>query len=63
MSQPVSQASLIGMSASLMGLGIIAVALRFYARKYQKAPLQLDDWLMIPAVVCFLEYIPYDKRH
>ena len=34
-----------------MGLSVVAVGLRFYARKYQKVPLMTDDWLMIPALV------------
>ena len=34
-----------------MGLSVIAVGLRFYARKHQKVPFMTDDWLMIPALV------------
>ena len=32
-------------------LGLVAVALRFYTRRIQKAPLLLDDYLTVPAIV------------
>lgn len=32
-------------------LGIIVVALRFYTRSTQKVSYQLDDWLILPALV------------
>ncbi|MCJ1289797.1 hypothetical protein MMC34_001330 [Xylographa carneopallida] len=42
------------MSASLMGLGIIVVGLRFYARKVQNAAYKLDDWFILPALLCLI---------
>lgn len=38
-------------------LGIIFVLLRFYARILQKTPTGIDDWLLLPALVC----IPYSR--
>ena len=42
---------LASLSGTLLGLTTAAVALRFYARQGQKARLQMDDWLMVPAWV------------
>ena len=33
-------------------LGIVFVALRFYTRALQKKSTGIDDWLMLPALVC-----------
>lgn len=33
-------------------LGITVLALRFFARFQRKADLEIDDWLLVPAVVC-----------
>lgn len=33
-------------------LGIVFVLLRFYARVVQKKSAGIDDWLMLPALVC-----------
>lgn len=38
-------------------LGIVFVLLRFYARALQKSSRGVDDWLMIPALVC----VPYSS--
>ncbi|KAF2812872.1 uncharacterized protein BDZ99DRAFT_568176 [Mytilinidion resinicola] len=35
-------------------LDVIAVGLRFYARRRQKQSLRIDDWLIIPALVMML---------
>ena len=43
--------SMIALGAAFPALGIVAVALRFYTRRIQKAPLKLDDWLTIPVLV------------
>ncbi|MCJ1390963.1 hypothetical protein MMC18_003824 [Xylographa bjoerkii] len=55
MSSPVTEGSLIGMSASLMGLSIVVVGLRFYARKVQNAAYKLDDLFIIPALLMHLD--------
>jgi hypothetical protein len=34
-------------------LAVIAVALRFVARRLTRSPLRLDDWLTIVALVCY----------
>jgi hypothetical protein len=34
-------------------LGIIALALRFFARFQRKNGLGIDDWLLVPAAVCW----------
>ncbi|KAK2592307.1 hypothetical protein QQS21_009997 [Conoideocrella luteorostrata] len=46
-----SASSLIAASAVTLGFGVITVALRFYARRRQKAALLADDWLTLPALV------------
>lgn len=46
--------SLIALSASMLALATCAVSLRFYARRVQKVPLLLDDWLTLPSLVCSL---------
>lgn len=46
-----SAAGLYTLASVLLGLGVISVILRFYARRHQKAPLLVDDWLLIPALV------------
>ena len=33
-------------------LGIVFILLRFYARTLKKNSIGLDDWLMLPALVC-----------
>ena len=33
-------------------LGILALALRFFARFRRKNELGIDDWLLVPATVC-----------
>lgn len=39
---------------TMIGLITIAVCLRFFARRRQKANLRADDWLTIPVWVCRL---------
>lgn len=49
-----SRDGIVAVSASLIGLSTIAVALRFYARKQQKARFLADDWLVIPALITYI---------
>ena len=42
---------LASVSAVMIALQLIAVGLRFYARRINKAPFAIDDWLIIPALV------------
>lgn len=44
-------------SAVFAVLTAIAVALRFWARRRQKAPLLADDWLMVPTLVIQKRFI------
>lgn len=37
-------------------LGIGFVVLRFYTRKLQKMSYSIDDWLMLPALVCLPDH-------
>lgn len=46
-----SPTSIIAASASLSALCIVAVAMRFWERKLQRAKFSIDDWLVIPALV------------
>ena len=52
-----SRNGLAALSGTLLGIAIATVALRFQARYRQKATLQVDDWLMVPALVS-----PYNHR-
>ena len=52
-SGPSSPPSLSAMSAALIALCTIAVALRVNVRKLQKANLKFDDWIMLPALLFF----------
>jgi len=42
------------LAGTLLAVSFIAVVLRFVARKVQRAPLEADDWLVIPAWLMFL---------
>ena len=44
-------ASIIAVGAVMPALGIVAVALRFYCRRRNRNPLQIDDWILIPALL------------
>lgn len=46
-----SASSLHVVGSVLLGISVICVSLRFYARYRQKAPLLADDWILVPAVV------------
>lgn len=46
-----SEPSTLALAITLSILGIIAVALRFYTRRKQRAALRIDDWLTIPALI------------
>ncbi|KHO11391.1 DDE superfamily endonuclease, CENP-B-like protein [Metarhizium robertsii ARSEF 23] len=49
-----SAAALYAMSGVLIGVSVITVTMRFYARRCQKAPLLADDWLLIPSLITFI---------
>lgn len=44
-------AAFYGVSIALTILDIVAVYARFYARRKQKQPFKIDDWLVLPALV------------
>jgi hypothetical protein len=46
-----SKESLSALAGSLTGLTIIAVGLRFWARRRHKSPMLADDWLAAIALV------------
>ena len=46
-----SAQGLTALSSTLLGLSTIAIALRFYARRTQKALIKSDDLIMIPCLV------------
>ena len=48
----VTSGELYAASIILALLGIVFVLLRFYARVLQKTSFGIDDWLMLPALVC-----------
>lgn len=43
--------TIIAVSVIFPVLSIIAVALRFHTRRLQKTGFQIDDWLILPALV------------
>ena len=47
---------LASLSGTLLGLTTVSVALRFYTRYKQEAPLKLDDWFTLPAWVSDSSY-------
>ena len=46
-----SPASTIAICAALPVIALVAVVLRFSARRVQQAPIKLDDLLVLPALV------------
>ena len=46
-----SAQGLTALSSTLLGLSTVAITLRFYARRVQKAPVKSDDWFMVPCLV------------
>ena len=42
----------IALNATLLVLGNVSVALRLFAKRLQRARMQVDDYLMLLAVVC-----------
>ena len=42
---------LLAMSVVFIPLLVLVVSLRFYARAFSRLPLEIDDWLMLPALV------------
>lgn len=46
----------IAAGVGLSVLDIVAVSLRFVARRKQRQPLKADDWFMVPATVCKCAY-------
>ncbi|OAA44135.1 hypothetical protein NOR_03863 [Metarhizium rileyi] len=51
--QEASADSLHAVAGVLLGLSVITIALRFFARHRQRAPLLVDDWLLLPALITF----------
>ena len=45
-----------GSIAAVWSLAIITVVLRFSSRRLSKAGFWYDDWLLLPAIVCFAHY-------
>ena len=43
---------LIAVCSVMLALQVVAVGARFYARRILKSPFGLDDYLIIPALVC-----------
>lgn len=52
-----SPASTIAICAVLPVLSLVAVVLRFSARRVQQAPIKLDDLLVLPALVSIMQSI------
>lgn len=45
------KANLLAVSCVLVGLSLMVVLLRFYARRQQKVQIKADDYLVLPALV------------
>jgi hypothetical protein len=43
--------TIIGVLSFLLSLNVLAVFLRLYARRALGQKLQVDDWLMVPAII------------
>ena len=52
MSDSSSPGALDAICGVFLALSIVIVGLRFYTRSMQKLPLGIDDWAMLPCVVC-----------
>ena len=50
----ITPGTMIGVAVLFPVLSIGFVGLRFSVRRIQKARLLADDWLLVPALVCFL---------
>ncbi|THV52717.1 hypothetical protein BGAL_0071g00250 [Botrytis galanthina] len=46
-----SHEGLTAVASSMLALSTVSIALRFYSRRVQKAPLKTDDWIMIPCLL------------
>ena len=44
----------VGLATFFSLFAILAVGARFWARRKNRMKLQMDDWFLIPALVCFL---------
>ena len=44
-------AAVVTLAVILPLIDVVAVGLRFYARRKQRLPLQADNWLTLPALV------------
>jgi hypothetical protein len=57
--------AILGSVIPLLVLDVLAVSLRFYARRKRRQALQMDDWLTIPALimVCGLSSIMFYGIH
>ena len=51
-------AHVIAAGVGLSVLDIVSVSLRFLARRKQKQPLKVEDWLLVPATVRIPTLIP-----
>lgn len=49
----ITPGTMIGVGVLFPVLSISFVGLRFYIRRIQRARLLADDWLLVPALVCF----------
>ena len=43
-------------------LAVMAIILRFTARRLTRQPYWWDDWLMLPAIVCWSDYFTSDAN-
>ncbi|MCJ1228992.1 hypothetical protein MMC12_005656 [Toensbergia leucococca] len=55
--------TIVGVNSVLIGLAIVTVGARFYARRLKKLPLKTDDYLMIPGLALFVETVLYVFAH
>ena len=46
---------ILGVNIATFILAVIAISLRFIARRLTRLPYWWDDWLMLPAIVCWSE--------
>ena len=48
---------ILGVNISTYTLAVIAICLRLTARRLTRLPFWWDDWLMLPAIVCWSNFL------
>ena len=52
---PIGEPSIVAVCTIFPVLASVTVVLRFSTRRWYRIPVKADDWLMVPALVCYRE--------